>query len=188
MVSVARFQIDMTPVTNVDFAAFVQATGYRSEAESGPKPGSFVFRQPTGRLPDLDPGHYWLWVEGACWHRPLGPDSGIRGLGLHPVVHVTQADARAYAEWCGKRLPTEAEWEYAARGGLDGAEYAWGSELAPGGRMLANYWQGEFPHQNTLQDGWVGSTLPRLFLAEGEGVVYDPQTRRYLGRIDPSRW
>ena len=135
---VERFLIDEALVTNAEFAAFVQATGYRSAAESGPHPGSAVFCSPAAPLPDLDPARWWRWVEGACWHRPSGPGSGLAGLDDHPVVHVTQADAWAYARWLGKRLPTEAEWEYAARGGLRGADYAWGTELAPGGQMMAN--------------------------------------------------
>ncbi len=171
-VQVERFLIDEALVTNAEFAAFAQATGYRSAAESGPHPGSAVFCQPAAPVPDLDPARWWRWVEGACWHRPSGPGSGLAGLDDHPVVHVTQADAWAYARWLGKRLPTEAEWEYAARGGLRGADYAWGTELAPGGQMMANYWQGEFPHHNTLQDGCALTSPVRHYPANGFGL-YD---------------
>lgn len=167
-VRVAPFWIDETPVTNRQFAAFVADTGYRTVAEIAPdpreypgmdpalaKPGSLVFRKTARPVPLDDWSQWWEFCFGADWRHPTGPDSAIEELGDHPVVQVCHADAAAYASWAGKRLPTEAEWECAARGGHDdGRDYAWGAELAPGGRMLANYWQGLFPYSNTLADGW----------------------------------
>ncbi len=168
---VESFWIDETPVTNADFARFVAATGYITDAERlQPKPASAVFVRPQGPPERLDPSFWWQLREGACWRQPLGAGSSLAGLEDHPVVHVSHADARAYAAWCGKRLPTEAEWEFAARGGLEGCDYAWGQQLAPGGVMLANYWQGEFPHENTLQDGWERTSPVGHFPANGYGL------------------
>jgi formylglycine-generating enzyme required for sulfatase activity len=116
--------------------------------------------------------NWWGFCIGADWRHPLGPDSSIRGLADHPVVHVTFEDAEAYCRWAGKRLPTEAEWEFAARGGLDGADYTWGADLAPDGRMMANYWQGEFPWQNLVLDGHERTSAVRSFPANGYGL-YD---------------
>ncbi|GKY86828.1 formylglycine-generating enzyme family protein [Sinisalibacter aestuarii] len=181
-VEVVSFLIDEAPVTNREFAEFVRATGHVTFCEIPPDPadypgllpemakaGSLVFhKMPFPRR--LREGEWWEMVLGAAWNRPLGPGSGIDDLLDHPVVHITYADARAYAEWVGKRLPTEAEWEFAARGGLDGKEFAWGDTLAPGGQMLANYWQGEFPYENTLQDGWERTSPVRSFPANGYGL------------------
>ncbi|WP_295636891.1 SUMF1/EgtB/PvdO family nonheme iron enzyme [Novosphingobium sp.] len=133
------------------------------------QPGSLVF-EPTDGPVDPASVYWWDFRIGANWHAPLGPGSSIAELGDHPVVHVAHADALAYAEWAGKRLPTEAEFEFAARGGLDGADYAWGDELAPHGAMLANYWHGAFPHANSLADGWLRTSPVGSFPANGFGL------------------
>jgi formylglycine-generating enzyme required for sulfatase activity len=154
---VAPFLLDVHPVTNAEFARFVRATEYVTDAERGPQaheypglpehllvPGSAVFVRPeTGDRPPE--GSWWHFRPGACWYRPEGEGSGLDGREHHPVVHVSHRDASAYAAWAGKRLPSEAEWERAARGGVDGRPFAWGDELAPGGALLANYWAGSFP-------------------------------------------
>jgi len=182
-VSVAGFWIDETPVTNRDFAAFVAATGYRTFAEIAPNPadypglppelaraGSLVFERPRGPVDLNDFRQWWKFRFGARWSEPLGAGSSIAELLDHPVVHIAYADAEAYAKWAGKELPTEAEWEYAARGGLQGIEYAWGNELAPDGRMMANFWQGEFPWDNRLLDGWERTSPVRVFPPNGFGL------------------
>lgn len=184
-VQVSGFWIDEYPVTNRDFARFVAATGYLTLAEIPPnpkdypglpaemsKPGSLVFRKPAGRVDLNDISQWWDFCFGADWEHPLGPDSSLAGLENHPVVHIAYQDAVAYAKWAGKSLPTEAEWEYAARGGIPHAEYAWGDELTPNGEMLANFWQGEFPWQNTLLDGWERTSPVGSFPANGFGL-YD---------------
>lgn len=165
-VAVDPFWMDRTPVTNAQFARFVAATGHVTTAELPPDPAdypgmdpalatpaSIVFTPPS-RPVDLDgqPG-WWTMVPGACWRHPMGPGSDIAGMDAHPVVHVTYADAAAYADWAGKVLPTEAEWEFAARGGLDGATYAWGEELHPNGRRMAKTWEGDFPWRNAAPPG-----------------------------------
>jgi sulfatase modifying factor 1 len=183
-VRVDAFWIDEAPVTNRQFAAFVAATGYRTFAETAPDPadypgmppemaraGSLVFERPSARVDLTNFAEWWKFRFGANWFQPLGEGSSIAGLDEHPVVHIAYQDAEAYAAWAGKSLPTEAEWEYAARGGLD-TEFAWGEELAPGGRMLANYWQGEFPHENRRLDGWERTSPVRSFPANGFGL-YD---------------
>jgi len=182
-VSVAGFWIDETPVTNRDFAAFVAATGYRTFAEIAPNPadypglppelaraGSLVFERPRGPVDLKDFRQWWKFRFGAKWSEPLGAGSSIAELLDHPVVHIAYVDAEAYAKWAGKELPTEAEWEYAARGGLQGIEFAWGNELAPNGQMLANFWQGEFPWDNRLLDGWERTSPVRVFPPNGFGL------------------
>lgn len=181
--NVDSFLIDETPVTNAQFAAFVAATGYRTTAEFPPDPkdypgilpemlyaGSLVFQQPKGSVDLQDWTQWWSFLEGACWHRPYGLDSSIDGLNDHPVVHITYQDATAYALWCRKELPTEAEWEFAARGGLEGAEYAWGSEFTPDGRHLANTWQGLFPIVNESLDGYPRTSPVKAFPPNGYGL------------------
>ena len=184
-VSVDEFWIDVTPVTNRQFKDFVRATGHVTVAERAPDPkdypgamphmifaGSLVFTPPARAVDLRDWSQWWTFMKGANWRRPYGPKSNINGLDNHPVVHVAYADALAYANWAGKELPTEAEWEYAARGGLDGADYAWGDELAPNGRHLANTWQGEFPHQNLCDDGFARTSPVRSYAPNGYGL-YD---------------
>jgi sulfatase modifying factor 1 len=184
-VRVDGFWIDKTPVTNAQFREFVEATGYVTVAERPPNPadypdakpemlvpGSSVFKKPP--LPVDRNNHYnwWHWVPGANWQHPAGPKSTLKGRDRHPVVHVAWEDVVAYAEWCGKQIPTEAEWEFAARGGLDGAEFAWGDEFTPGGKFMANTWQGEFPYRNLLSDGFEGTSPVGVFPANGYGL-YD---------------
>lgn len=184
-VSVDGFWIDRTPVTNRQFGEFVNATGHLTEAQIVPKasdypaappemlyPGSLVF-SPLPRVSDpADGSQWWSFVRGADWRRPYGPDSSIKGLDDHPAVHVSYSDAAAYARWVGKDLPTEAEWELAARGGLDGEDYAWGNTLMPGGRHMANIWQGNFPVQNLCEDGYARTSPVMAFPANGYGL-YD---------------
>jgi len=173
-VRLAGFWMDTHEVTNDQFAEFVTATGYVTEAERPPRaedfpgappeslvPGSIVFTPPAGPVPLRDASgtahlQWWAYVPGACWKRPLGPESDLVGRGAEPVVHVAYADAAAYAAWAGKRLPTEAEWEFAARGGLAGAMYPWGDEFRPQGRWMTNTWQGRFPVEDTAEDGFAG--------------------------------
>lgn len=184
-VKVAPFWMDEVPVTNEAFNAFVAATGYRTVAETPPDPsiyrdmlpelavpGSAVFNMTAGPVPIFDPRYWWSFVIGASWRHPLGPNSSTAGIENHPVVHVTYRDAKAFADWAGKSLPTEAEWEFAARGGLDQAEYAWGDTLAPDGRMLANYWQGTFPRVNLATDDWERTSPVRYYPANPYGL-YD---------------
>ena len=169
-VAVDAFRVDRYAVTNGEFAAFVAATGYVTVAErpldpadfpGAPAenlvPGSLVF---TGTPGPVDLRHlqqWWTWIPGACWSRPFGPGSSTRGGERHPVVHVAYEDAETYAAWAGKALPSEAQWEYAARGGLEGAPYVWGDEAEPGGEVLANHWYGEFPWR---PDAGFGTTMP----------------------------
>ncbi len=181
--SVESFWIDTAPVTNADFGRFVAETGYVTLAERAPDPrdypgmppemakaGSLVFQRTATPIPLQNPLLWWHFVFGADWRHPLGADSSLDGLDTHPVVHIACEDAEAYAAWAGKALPSEAEWEFAARGGLDRAVYAWGDELSPHGAMLANYWQGEFPHANQLLDGWERTSPVRSFPANGYGL------------------
>jgi len=171
---VERFLIDETPVTNAQFARFVAETGHVTLAERPapglPKGGSAVFRPTDGPVDLSDPSQWWALVEGACWRHPVGPGSDLTGLEEHPVVHVAWDDAAAFAAWAGKRLPTEAEWEFAARGGLEGAEFAWGNRLSLDGILLANTWQGPFPHANALADGWARTSPVRTFPGNGFGL------------------
>jgi len=180
---VGQFDIDETAVTNRAFAQFVAATGYVTVAERPPDPahypgapahllvpGSLVFRMTAGPVDLRDVRNWWAWTPGASWRHPEGPDSTLRGRKDHPVVHVAFEDAAAFAEWAGKDLPTEAEWEFAARGGLDAAEFAWGDELMPKGRHMANTWQGEFPWQNLATDGFPGTCPVKSFRPNGYGL------------------
>jgi sulfatase modifying factor 1 len=185
-VTVDAFWIDRTPVTNRQFREFVRATGHVTFAEIAPDPkdypgalpnmlraGSLVFSPPKHPVDDLrDWSQWWAFKFGANWRRPYGPRSSLSGLNDHPVVHVAYSDAMAYAKWAGKDLPTEAEWEFAARGGLDGEEFAWGDEFAPGGKPMANTWQGAFPRQNLKLDGYERTSPVSAFPPNGYGV-YD---------------
>jgi formylglycine-generating enzyme len=184
-VTVDAFWIDPAPVTNRDFLRFVNATGYVTFAELKPdaadypgalphmlRAGSLVFTPPHDVVDLRDWSQWWNFKFGANWRRPDGPRSSIAGRHDHPAVHVAYRDAEAYAAWAGKELPTEAEWEFAARGGLDGAEFAWGDELMPGGKPVANTWQGNFPLENLASDGYERTSPVRAFPPNGHGL-YD---------------
>ena len=179
------FWMDTHAVTNRDFKRFVEATGYVTVAErpadaadypgADPAmllPASVVFVKAPRALDMSDHYQWWRYVRGADWRHPGGPGTSLQGLWEHPVVQVAFEDAEAYARWRGKTLPTEAEWELAARGGLDGAEFVWGDELTPGGRVMANTWQGEFPWQNLLEDGFEATAPVGTFPPNGYGL-YD---------------
>jgi len=185
LVSVHGFWMDRHPVTNAEFARFVAATGYVTVAERPLDPqeypgatpaqlvaGSAVFTPPKRELPYLRYLDWWRFVPGANWRHPEGPRSSIDGRDDHPVVQIAYEDALAYARWAGKRLPTEAEYEFAARGGLDRKRYSWGDELKPGGRWPANIYQGRFPVRNTAEDGYVGTSPVAAFPPNGFGL-YD---------------
>jgi formylglycine-generating enzyme required for sulfatase activity len=184
-VTVDPFWIDRTPVTNREFRKFVNATGHVTFAEIKPdakdypgalphmlKAGSLVFSPPKHPVDLCDWSQWWNFKFGADWRRPYGPRSSISGLDDHPVVHISHHDAESYAKCAGKDLPTEAEWEFAARGGLDGAEFAWGDAFTPGGKSMANTWQGNFPHENKCEDGFDRTSPVLSFPPNGYGV-YD---------------
>ena len=184
-VRVDPFRIDAYPVTNRRFTEFVADTGYVTFAERPPDPGLY----PGARPQDLVPGslvfgmtdgpvdlgdfrNWWAWTPGADWRRPLGPGSSLDGLEDHPVVHVAYPDAVAFVRWAGMRLPSEAEWEYAARGGLEGAEFAWGDQDFQETAPRANTWQGRFPYENTELDGWARTSPVGFYAPNGYGL-YD---------------
>src|SRR3954447_11380745 len=182
--SVRELWVDRHPVTNAEFRRFVKDTGHLTTAETAPNaaeypdasddqlvPGSLVFTPPDHPVPLDDYRVWWSWVPGAQWRHPEGPGSTLNGRDRHPVVHVTHADAAAYAAWSGKDLPTETEWEYAARGGLDGATYAWGDTPTVRGRIMANTWHGSFPHENLRLDGYERTSPVGRFPPNGYGLV-----------------
>lgn len=186
-VEVSGFWIDETPITNRAFATFVEATGYVTEAERSPdpslypqadpamlRPGSSLFVRPDRPVSLHDAFQWWRFSFGTDWRHPWGPDSDGAGRVLldHPVVHVAYGDAEAYAAWAGKALPSEAEWEYAARGGLVRSAFAWGDELTPQGKLLANYWQGDFPSENLMLDGYERTSPVRSYPPNDFGL-YD---------------
>jgi formylglycine-generating enzyme len=181
-VSVGAFRMDAHPVTNAEFRRFVEATSHVTLAERPARaedypgaaadklePSSVVFRKASGPVDMGNPYNWWTYVKGADWRHPQGPGSTLQGKWRHPVVHVGFEDAEAYAKWAGKELPTEAEWEFAARGGLDGAGYTWGDEYVP---HLCNHWQGEFPWQNLLEDKFEWTAPVGSFPPNGYGL-YD---------------
>ena len=200
-VTVAPFAIDRTAVTNRQFAAFVAATGYVTVAERplDPalypdalpgmlQPGALVFTKPKQPVALHDIRNWWTYVPGTSWRCPEGPGSTVKGRDAYPVTQVSFEDAASYAAWAGKELPSEAEWEYAARGGLKGADYCWGDEFRPAGRWMANTWQGDFPHRNTRGDGYerlapVGSFPPNGYgLFDMAGNVWEWTADWYAGK------
>ncbi|TCU61914.1 formylglycine-generating enzyme required for sulfatase activity [Novosphingobium sp. PhB57] len=182
--AVEGFWIDRNPVTNREFARFVAETGYRTFAEQAPDPAdypgalpemlvpsSLVFQPPARPVDPRGPvSQWWSFQSGADWRHPMGPDSSLDEIAEHPVVHVALVDVEAYLDWAGLSLPNEAEWEFAARGGSEGTEFAWGSELVPGGVHQANTWQGAFPYANLREDGWLRTSPVGTYPANGYGL------------------
>jgi formylglycine-generating enzyme required for sulfatase activity len=168
-VELPSFAIDRTPITNAQFAVFVHQTGWVTDCERAKPAGSGVFRMTDGPVDLREPRHWWAFVEGASWRYPTGPGSSLNGLELHPVVHVSYHDALAFAQWRGGRLPTESEWEVAARGGLIDCDYAWGNELMPEERLLANIWVGSFPWYHAGTDV-PGPTAVSYYPPNGYGL------------------
>ncbi len=183
-VEVSGFWIDLAPMTNARFTEFVHATDHVTGAEVAPDPeqypgtrqedlvpGSLVFAMTEGPVNLKEYGNWWRWVPGADWRHPTGPDSTIDGFEDHPVVHIAYADAAAYADWAGNALPTESEWEYAARGGLEGAEFVWGNEDPQETEPKANTWQGRFPFENSELDGWTRTSPVGSYEPNGYGLL-----------------
>jgi formylglycine-generating enzyme required for sulfatase activity len=183
-VTVDGFWMDQHTVTNKEFARFVQRTRHVTVAERSPDPADYpgasaellvpastVFRQPDRRVSLDNPYNWWTYVPGAEWRHPQGPGSSVKKRPDHPVVHVAWDDVVAYAAWVGKEVPTEAEWEYAARGGLEGVTYAWGEELTPGGQWMANTWQGDFPMRDDGEDGHRGTAPIACYPLNGYGLA-----------------
>jgi sulfatase modifying factor 1 len=181
--TVSGFWMDKFAITNRTFSGFVKQTGYVTVAERPPKaedypgakpellrPASVVFQKPLFRVDLRNHYNWWTYVIGADWRHPEGPDSSIDDRPDHPVVHIAYEDAEAFARWAGKELPTESEWEFAARGGFECATYSWGEEFTPGGRYMANTWQGEFPWQNLASDGYEGTAPVGQFPANQFGL------------------
>jgi formylglycine-generating enzyme len=184
-VAVDGFWMDATEVTNAEFAKFVKETGYVTVAERKPDPkdfpgvpeeylvpGSIVFTPTAGPVPLGNSNSWWRYEPGASWQHPEGPGSDVKSRGDHPVVHISYEDAASYAKWAGKRLPTEAEWEFAARGGKTGMPFAWGDELRPGGKWMTNIYQGKFPVKDSGEDGFAGAAPVKSFPPNGFGL-YD---------------
>ena len=184
-ITVESFWVDPHPVTNQRFREFVDDTGYVTVAEQAPDPrlypgaapedlvpGALVFTMASAPVPLNDYRAWWRWTHGASWKHPFGPDSDLEGLYDHPVVHVSHQDAATFCAWAGGELPTEAEWEYAARGGLDGARFAWGDDDLQETEPVANTWQGGFPYENTQVDGWTRTSPVGSYPPNGYGL-YD---------------
>ena len=182
-VTVNGFWMDKFVVTNAQFTQFVEETGHITSAERAPRaedypgakpellvPASVVFKKSAGPVDLRNHYNWWTYIPGADWRHPQGPNTSLKGLVKHPVVHVAYEDVEAYARWAGKEIPSEAEWEFASRGGLEAAEYVWGSEFTPDGKSMANTWQGEFPYQNLLEDGFEGTAPVGSFPPNGYGL------------------